>query len=450
MEIHPEKRRTAEADIAAVLKATGHLTELQALNEFDFMERIYREVRKPSGGKFYLSAPANTSFLRLVDVIGEFLPSKDLVSDSEVFRTCKAVMGKLCEEGYRKLDVESFISAVEEVIAATIHAHRFYTTLDGLDFVDFTELRIGRLVIQRPDFAILQGSDAHPETRDHLWKRVDGALWLTEDITGSREECERRFFESVRSVCGLLSLSFTMAAEWGVSGIRLSPCMDTRARPSTSSWFSLTTDSNVLCVSSSWKGVQASSLNEIVANDLLDRDWFQNLTRIIQGNCQSDVAQALRRGIYWFFDAQLDTSLEMQMVKFWSCIECIFSFLNVQTTKSIRDGMTGMLILGGYKLVDVKDKTQLRKDIKRLYDLRCGAVHDAKHSHVTERDVATVSKWAAWVMIEVAGLAAAGVQTRAEIKVQTDYWFDLLQEQNSTAKAKENCPTCGNALQDLS
>lgn len=62
MEIQPEKRRTAETDIAAVLKTTGHMTELQALNELEFMERLYREVRKPSGGKLYLSPPANTSF----------------------------------------------------------------------------------------------------------------------------------------------------------------------------------------------------------------------------------------------------------------------------------------------------------------------------------------------------------------------------------------------------
>lgn len=96
----------------------------------------------------------------------------------------------------------------------------------------------------------------------------------------------------------------------------------------------------------------------------------------------------------------------------------------------------------------MKDKMQLRKDIKRLYDLRCGAVHDAKHNHVTERDVAMVSKWAAWVMIEVAGLAEAGVQTRAEIKIQTDYWFELLQEKGSTAKAREKCPTCGGVMQD--
>ncbi|KPZ26563.1 HEPN domain-containing protein [Pseudomonas coronafaciens] len=450
MKMPPEKRRACEADIAAVLKATGHMTEIQALNKLEFMERLHREVTKPSGGRLYLSAPANTSFSRLVDAIGKYLPSKDLVKDIEVFRACKAVVGKLCEEGCRKLDVESFISAVEEVIAATIQTHRFYTTLDGLEFVDFAEFRIGRLVIQKPDFAILQGSEAHTETRDNLWKRVDGALWITEDISGSREHCERRFFESVSSVCGLLSLSFTMDAERGASGIRLSPCMDTRARPHTSSWFSFTADSKVLCVSSSWKSVLVSSLREIVATDLLDRDWFQNLTRITQGNGQSEVEQAVRRGIYWFFDAQLDTSLEMQMVKFWSCIECIFSFLGVHTTKSIRDGMTGMLILGGYKLVDMKDKMQLRKDIKRLYDLRCGAVHDAKHNHVTERDVAMVSKWAAWVMIEVAGLAEAGVQTRAEIKIQTDYWFELLQEKGSTAKAREKCPTCGGVMQDNS
>lgn len=435
MEISQQKRRKAESDITTVLSRKSHMTELQALKELEFMERLYREIRKPNGGNVYLSAAAETSFLRLVDVVSEYLPSKDLVGGDEIFRACKAVVGALCEDGDRKQDVEAFISAVEKVIKATIQTHRFYTTLDGLEFDDFTEFKIGRLTIQRPDLAVLQGCEANQGILDHLWRRVDRGLWITEDITGSREECERLFFESVKSASGLLSLAFTMAGEWGVNGIRFTPCMDTRARPSTSSWFSFPIDSKVLCVSSSWKGSQTLQVGKVVVTDLFDRDWFQNLTRIIQSDGKSDLELAIRRGIYWFFDAQLDTSLEMQMVKFWSCIECIFSFRDDgKTTKAIRDGLTGMLIHGGYKLVDEKEIAQLRKDIKRLYASRCGAVHDAKHSHVTERDVAVVSKWAAWVMIEVAGMATLGVQTRGEVSLRTDDWFELLQEPTQPTK----------------
>ena len=441
MEMDAQKRKAAESDIASVLNTKGQMTELQALKALEFMERLFREVRKPSGEMVYLSAAANTSFLRLVDAVSEYLPSKDFVGGEDIFRACKDVVGKLCEEGHRKVGVEIFIAAVEEAIKVTIQTHRFYTTLDGLEFEDFSELKIGRLTIQKPDLAILQGSETHQVTVDGLWKSVDRALWITEDVTGSPEKCERRFFESVRSISGLLSLSFTMASEWGANGRRLTPCMETRARPSASSWFSFPIDSKVLCVRSSLKSIQVAHLKKDVATDLLDRDWFKNLTRIIQGEGASDVEQAVQRGLYWFFDAQLDTSFEMQLVKFWSCIECIFSFKNEQTTKSIRDGMTGMLIRGGYRLVDVKQKQLLRKEINRLYGLRCGAVHDAKHNHVTERDIATVSKWAAWVMIEVAALASAGLQTRAEIKIQTDYWFELLQ--GEVAKAIEKCPTCG-------
>lgn len=445
MEMPPKDVRKAEADIMIVLSSKSHLTGLQVFNELKGIESLYREIGKPGGGKIYLSNKANDSFLRLVGAVGEYLPSRDFVGRDDIYRACKTVVGALCEEGARKLDAQSFINAAEKIIAATIQPHRFYTTLDGMHFEDFTELEVGRLSIHKSDLTILQKSEAHQKTRDSLWRGMGEALWITGEITGSHKECERIFFENVKLACGLLTLSLAMAGEWGVVGQRLAPCMDTRSRPSTSSWFSIATESKQLCASTSWGGNSLQRLEKKFVSELLERDWFQNLIGILQGDGKSDVEQAIQRGVYWYFDAQMDTSLEMQMVKFWSCIECIFSFMNDgQTTKSIRNGMVGMFILGGYRLVDEKEMTSLRSQIKALYELRCGAVHDAKHNHVSQRDVALVSKWAAWVMIEVAGLAVAGFKTRKEIKIQTDYWFEKLQGQ-STPTA-EKCPTCGSRI----
>lgn len=445
MEIPPKVVKSVEGDVTIVLSRKWHLTAHQVFKYLKGMESLYREIRLPGGGAIYLSDTANNSFLRLADAVIEYLPSKGYVGHGEIYSACKTVVGALCESKVRKLDARSFVEAVEKIVSETIQAHRFYTTIDGLRFDDFMEFKVGRMTIQKPDLKILQESEAYEETRDSLWRAMGQALWMTEEITGSREECQRRFFDSVKLVSGLLSLSLAMGGEWGVIGQRLIPCMELRARPTTSSWFSIPTESRMLCASSSWNGNRLRPIKKITVSDLLERDWFQNLIEIIQGAGSSDVEQAVKRGVYWFFDAQLDTSLEMQLVKFWSCIECIFSFMNDgQTTKAIRDGMTGMLICGGYRLVDEKEKSSLRKEIKRLYDLRCGAVHDAEHSHVTERDVAQVSKWAAWVMIEVAGLAVSGLQTRKDIKMQTDYWFEKLQGQSKPVI--EKCPTCGSKV----
>lgn len=421
--------RKAKSDLSKVLSPKSHMTAIEVYRETGGMEHLFREIKKPNGRDVYLTKDANASFLNLVDFLCKCLPSANVVGRNDIYTACKVIIGGLCEAGVKESDVQAFIDSVELEVLTKIESYKFYATLDGLRFDDFEELKVGRVTLQEPSLKVLQDSDAYEEMRESIWKRMGQALWISEEFVGSRELCQERFFESVKLICGLLSMSLAVGGEWGVIGRRLMPCIEGLARPAHSSWFSISTESNMLCSSSSSNFNRLQPVKKAVVVDLLERDWFNNLVRIIQGDAKTDLEQAVRRGVYWYFDAQLDGSLEMQLVKFWSCIECIFSFMNDgQTTKSIRNGMTGMFIGGGYQLVSIEDMASLRSDIRRLYKLRCGAVHDAKHSHVTERDVGTISKWAAWVMIEVAGLAAFGVKTRKEVKIQTDYLFQNLKK----------------------
>lgn len=438
MEMPKKTRRAANEDIATLLRQKELMDERQALKMFELFERLSRAVKTPSGHTIYLSDKAKESLTRVTRVtrvtrtVETFLPSAPQIESEDIYKACKAVLGRLYEEEDPPKNIDSFLAAVEEISKESISTYRFYTTLDGLEFSDMDKLEIGRLTVQRPDLTILQNCVADEDMVSNTWKRMQRGLWMTGEITGSFEYAERRFFEDVKAACGLLAISFTTVLERGGAAVRLMPSMDGRDRPSTASWFSFQTESKVLCTSFSMRGNQNLTLNKQQMCGMLGCEWFQELTRIIQDGRENDVEQAVRRGIYWFFDAQTDTTPEMQLVKFWSCIECIFSFENdKETTKKIKQGLTAILTLGGYRFSHPDEWKSLEKEIGDLYDLRCGAVHDAKHSHIKAHHVTTVSKWAAWVMLEVSGLVSRGFESRAAIKAETDHLYGLLQQRTA-------------------
>lgn len=434
VEIPPKKRRAAEFDLAMLLKPQELMTELQALRTLDFMEKLRREVRTPSGHSLCFSEKALKSFLRLSDTVEETLPSRSRLVPQDIYSACKAALGRLYEEDTPSRDLASFIATVEEIATESISTHRLYTSLAGLEFEGIDEFSIGYLSIQKPDFETLKSCVANDSLVNSTWKEMQHGLWMTAEVTGSFEYAERRFFDDVKIACGLLAVSFTTVLERGGAAVRLIPSMDGRFRPGAVSWFSFPALSKVLCTTTNMAGFQRLTFNGQHKGGLLSCDWFQDLVRIIQNGKETDAELAVRRGIYWFFDAQTDTSPEMQLVKFWSSIECIFSIGKEGTTKKIKRGLTVILTYGCYRFSDTSNWCQLETEIGLLYDLRCGAVHDARHNHVKPEHVTTVSKWAAWVMLEVTKLIADGFDTRIKIKAEVDRVYDLRQADKAKSR----------------
>lgn len=427
-DMSPKTQRSANSDLATLFRVKNLMPASEAFKKFALFERLYREVKTPSGGQIYLSEKANQSFLRLVRTVEMQLPSRNIVLYDDIYQACKIELGRMYEQEEPVKEISSFITSVEAAIKNEISTYRFYTTLDGLSLVFMDKLKIGRLILQVPDSSVLKNCVANEAMISTTWARMKRGLWISVEITGSKNYAERRFFEDVKAACGLLAVSFTTVLERGACGIRLIPSMDGRVRPSSARWFSIEPSSNSLCTSVSMCGFQSIALNDVHAKELLTLTWFINLTEIIQKDNCSDTEEAVRRSIYWFFDAQADTSIEMQLVKFWSCIECFFSFENSgNTTIKIKRGLTALLTLGSFRFVSLDTWRSLEGEIEKLYDLRSLAVHDARHSHVSEHHVITVSKWAAWTILEITGLISMGYKTRVQIKEQTDRLSALLQ-----------------------
>lgn len=425
VDISAKQKRVGQNHLSTVLNFKNLKDPIAAVHAFDFIERIRREVRiTPSGKAVYFNDKAFASFIEICNLAEKLLPQRNLVLRSDVDFGCKVALGRLYEESEPSKDFEAFMVSVERVISEGIKIYRFYTTLDGLIFDGVSQFRIGDLTIQRPDRMVLESCDATDLSKASTWREMKRSLWISGEVEGSVDYAENQFFNLVRATCGLLAVSFTTVLERGALSVRLQPVMVGRSRPTSANWFSFELKSKVLRSTVNMEALQGLTFNAEQAEGLSSCNWFNELIRIVNLPSFNEMEGVVRRGIYWFFDAQSDSALEMKLVKLWSCIECVFSIKehgpNNKTTDKIRKGLTAVLTYGRFKFSPPDKLEELDREINKLYGLRCDAVHNAYHDHVEWHHVIMVSKWAAWLLIEVTMIISGGYDTRRKLKDEVD------------------------------
>lgn len=419
--------RQAQAALQTLFKSSNLMSEITAYKSLGFMERLHREVRAPNGLKVYFSDVALQGFERLVSITECKIHKRGLVESGDVIVAYKKVLGRMYEEGGGS-DVSCFLSEVEEVISKSIKVHEFYSALSGLELAGLDEFNVGCAAVRNPSREMLGAFVAQDGISDLAWRETSHGPWLTLKVQGSINYAERRFFEMAKTTCGLLSLAFTLSLERGGAEVRVIPGVEGRLKPGTVSWFSVDTETQNLRFKTSFDGVQRVEFTEEFAMSLMECEWFNELVRISQLDGGTDVERALRRALYWFFDAQADTSIEMKFLKYWSCIECMFSISKVEVTKQIKKGVVGILCYGGYQYSNPEDWDHLTRRVGELYAQRCDAVHDAQYSHIGFRDVVDVSKWAAVVLVEVAMMIRFGMTERSQLKRRIETFYELRTE----------------------
>lgn len=443
MDIQAKKKRIGQSHLSTVLNAKNLKNPIAAFYAFDFIDRIRREVRtSPSGRAVYLNDKAFASLTEICKLAEELLPQRKFLLSSDIDSGCKTALGRIYDESDPSKDFESFMYSVEKIISKEVKVYRFYTALDGLIFDGVNQFPVGKLTIQRPDQMVLESCNATDFNKSSTWKQMERGLWITGEVEGSVDYAENQFFNLVRATCGLLAVSFTTVLERGAMSVRLQPAMIGRSRPSSANWFSFEVESKVLRSTVNMENLQALTFNTEHAEGLSSCNWFKELARIVNLESFNEMEGVVRRGIYWFFDAQSDSVLEMQLVKFWSCIECVFSIKEQnsddKTTDKIRKGLTAVLTYGGFNFSPPEKLEEMDREINYLYGLRCNAVHNADHGHVKWQHVTTVSRWAAWLLIEVSILISGGFDTRKKLKGEVDRMHHLRSTDRRGGNDKSN------------
>lgn len=420
MDMTPKQYRSAQADLKVLFKRSALMSDYDAFKSYGLFESLRREIRTPGGMKVCLSDDAKISFERLSVVIEQVVPGKDLVESGDIYSACKLVLGRWYEsEVYG--DANRFVREVEDEISGLISVHSYYTTLSGLVLQGASEFKFGGVTVHKPKSELIYSAIGRDSVLDLAWQKMNYGLWITAEINGSAAYAERRFFELVKSSCGVLALAFSTGLEHGGLGVRLVPGVEGHYKPGAVTWFSVNDSTNILNLKSSFDGLQSLDFPKECAESLSTCDWFIELVRISQLHTGNDAERAVLRGLYWLFDAQADNILEMKFVKYWSCIECMFSLDKGKVTQQVRRGVLALLCYYRYQPYKAEEWGCLSRSIVRLYDLRSIAVHDAQHGHVTHQDVIDVSKWAAFILMEVSMMISKGMETRVQLKREVDY-----------------------------
>ncbi|MFK0311911.1 hypothetical protein ACIQUF_11775 [Pseudomonas sp. NPDC090233] len=426
MIISSKDQRSAGYDLATLFK-------LKLMNEYDAFKKLgslaslEREIRTPGGIKVYLSKESMDCFVRLKKITAKYLSNRKILDDGDICQSCRYALGYLYENEPNNLELAQFIQLAEDASQKPISTHKFITSMAGLNFDNITELNLGSLTLLLPQKEILDSAIAREGQIENAWADMKSYLWITSEINGSIDFAERRFFKIVKTSLGLLALAFSLLLERGGAVVSLIPSIEGRMRPRTVTWLSIDKNSNNLRTKTDMQGIQALTLTKEVKTLLEETPWLPALITIAQTDVpQNDLASAVQRALYWFFDAQTDPILEMRFVKFWSCIECIFALSDKKdTVLRIKKGLRSLLHKR-YRDTDPSPHFDFEKQITDMYDLRCVAVHQAHHDHVCIKHITAVSKWAADALIETSILIGEGVNSRKKLKEQIDMIYSTI------------------------
>lgn len=385
------------------------------------------EIKDADGGRGYLSDSANTAIWEAGSVVWQILTSGDYslrVTEEEVYKECRAFIGqRLLQE----LDIKcaTLIERVCQVLRAKIDSHLYVTKLHGVDIENLTRWDVNSFFISTPDKSLLEVCSEHAANTDNIemvWRTMQYGVWIGGAISGTPKYAEQEFLARCRKIISALAITFCVGNDKGAASLNIGV-----QRVESRSWFGYGAVAKALRVTRTAGGTTSVRCNQDYLNDLRDNtEWFVPLVDMLFNEEPTEIESAIQRATHWFYDAQSDPDTDMRFLKFWSCIECFFSLDKERVTGQIRDGLSAMLIFGGCRLAVPEEWKGVRKEIDRLYDLRCEAVHEARHGHIKHDDIVKVSSWAGNVILSIAGLVQQGYTTREQVKQQTIWLTSIL------------------------
>lgn len=414
----PKNQRRLDTAVAGLFGARGFFIP-ETLKDFKGMDVFSRELPLSGGRQLYFTDTGVKHLHTVVELLQEDRVLGRLGSESDISTVCRNLISELLSQGLAPEDGPEFAALVTAKLKEQIKRFTFIVTMAGVTFEGVDEIALGELVLRRPSGDILAGCLAKDGEVDDALARMGPGIWLCGTEQGTADVAQQKFVEKARRVAGLLSLIAASLAEWGATSFRIVPVMSAAQNSHAAVWLSFPNDSKALSFHRHFSDTQSFRIPADFLQRLGECDWFPRLVELINREPCNEVEEALIRAIYWFSDAQRDPVREMQLVKFWSCIECFFSFEGEKTTKKVIRGLAAVMVLGGYQFVPISEHPSLKKRIGELYDQRSRAVHDARYGHVTQRAVADLSRWAAWLIINVVALANNGYTTRTLLLEQS-------------------------------
>jgi len=356
-------------------------------------------------------------FQRTVSLLDEFDTFVGLAAYSDIASACRHALQDCLSKGVMPENGAEFLSLVADQLIPTIATHTYVVPLFGVELNGIDEVQLSSLTIRRPSRELIVKFCAEDQNEylDRAIEQMMPYLWMMGSTTGTAIVSKERFVARCQITCGFLAIVAASMYERGSNRIRIGVITTPEEGHGHAISLSWTDAKPGLNIHSKFIGAQPFKINAELAVDISESPVGRIALRVLEAPNRTALEVAWVKALFWYSDAHRDQIPVMKLLKFWSCAEVFFSGDRQDITESVTFGLAASLMLRPEPFVDPREFRGLQKRLKRLYAERSKATHQASHSHVSDKDVAELSQWIAWMLFSLVTFISAGFKTPHDV-----------------------------------
>lgn len=153
---------------------------------------------------------------------------------------------------------------------------------------------------------------------------------------------------------------------------------------------------------------------------------MEEIIRIFHSSERTEVEGCIVTAIYWAGEAQNEFDWDVAFLKYWTALECIFSYKKDEVTKSLAKGVSRINALWDYKFIQISEIHEVSKKVERLYEVRSSIIHRGLTRTVNELQLVEICKYTSWTILNLLGLHSRGCTTLEQIDRDTTSLYNNL------------------------
>ncbi len=401
-------RRIVDADVSTLFSVAGFMQNVS----IEDIKRLgpWHPTVEYDGREFFLSESGVRALRRLQETLSKVPELSAACSkheiESQVAASHEQFISRLAEP-----TGEEFVSHTADALFTTVKDFQFLALVDGLELEDVAVVELGSLRVQHSSRTVFEqirfGGNLD---LDSVYEHFKDAVWLVASVHGGPDLATERFrYRSALTVglLGIYGVVLYSGAMWRTHVQVITP----RDAPQTITTLRWKRNGENPVLSRRRGDDQALPVTTESMAYVNGQCFFRQLAALMDRKEPDELQSAILSAIYWFGDAYQDRNPTMKFVKLWSCMESFFSIERDGITDVNARGIAAVLTYAGYSVTNEADYPRVKATLKKLYDLRSQAVHRGKVGHIGMEDLATFSRWVAWVIISMMALSERGYQT---------------------------------------
>jgi hypothetical protein len=418
-ELTNKQHRTIDYQLRTIFSVKGlEASSMQAAKRLGLVY-LHRELHLKDGRRVLLTDEGQASFSAILKIV-QTSDGLDCSERSDIAGSLKSVLVDLISDGLMPENSRELITLLRARLSKLRARYWFAVPIHGVELLNLQSLRLGEFILAEPTSDLFAELGAKQQVDLGAADCVGRGPCLIGSVFGTQDFAKREFRLRAELVIGIISAVAAMSYEAGAAPFRITLEMSPEGAHSAARYVFWPEETGDVAHVRHWSDHQALRIDPELARYLEDTPYLRHAFAMTQRGDLSSLEQDILRGFFWYSDAQRDTVRVMQLIKYWSCAEAIFSGDGEAITKSVSEGVAGILVFGGFEFKRVDEYQNIVKTLSSIYGKRSKAVHGAHHDHVTRADISVLSQWTGYLLLGLLALVVEhGYTESIEVKAQT-------------------------------